>query len=138
MAEQGSVKEFHTDGTVTVCLKRTDACGKCRACLSFGDSEMIVRAKNPDGANVGDVVSLFVDARLYRKAVLLMYVWPLVAALVGAVLGYYGAGLFGGPYVQDMMGFVCALGFAAMAYLLVNAREKHIDSGDELPVARLL
>ncbi|MDR1001113.1 MAG: SoxR reducing system RseC family protein [Clostridiales bacterium] len=136
MAEQGIVKEFHTDGTVTVGLKRTAACNNCQACMAFGSAEMVVRAKNPDGASVGDSVSLFVASRQYHKAVLLMYAWPLVAALLGAVVGFYGAGLFGGQSAQELIGFLCAFGFAALVYLFIHQREKSRNLMDEMPVAR--
>jgi positive regulator of sigma E activity len=97
---------------------------------------MVVRAKNPDGAGVGDLVNLFVSTRQYQKAVLLMYAWPLAAALLGAVAGFYGAGLFAGHNAQELVGFVCAFGFAALVYLFIHRREKRGNLMNETPVAR--
>ena len=75
------VKETYDDGTALVLLVRESACsGDCHKCSGCGAAKetMIVTAENPIRARVGDFVTLTSDTASVMKAVVAVYLLPLV------------------------------------------------------------
>ena len=84
------VKEAHNNGTATVILQRESACsGDCHKCSGCGAQKetMIVSAENPIRADVGDFVTLTSDTASVMKAVLAVYLVPMVLFFAGFALG---------------------------------------------------
>jgi sigma-E factor negative regulatory protein RseC len=78
-------------GTAWVKTTRTNACESCssrHACHAEGPSqEMEVEALNTARAHVGDRIILNISSTSLLKATFLLYVFPVLAMIAGALLG---------------------------------------------------
>jgi len=106
------VHRLHPDGRADIILVRESACsGDCHKCSGCGAAKetMIVTAENPIRAQVGEFVTLTSDTASIMKAVVAVYLVPLVLFFagyaLGAALGISG-GLVGG------LGFFLGVAFA--------------------------
>ena len=107
------IRQIHQDGTATVLCVRESACsGDCHKCSGCGAAKesIFLRADNPIGAKVGDLVKVQSASGPVLKAAAVLYMLPLVLFFggyaLGAALGLSG-GLFG------------ALAFALSIWLIV-------------------
>lgn len=66
---------------------RHNDCENCGACP--GNSAMVLEARNPLGAKVGQRVMIEVQEIGMLKAAFIVYVLPLLAIFAGAIAGYY-------------------------------------------------
>ena len=106
------VHRLHSDGRADIILVRESACsGDCHKCSGCGAQKetMIVTAENPIRAEVGDFVTLSSDTASVMKAVVAVYLMPLVLFFAGYALGH-GMGLSGGWF--GALGFVLGIAFA--------------------------
>ena len=106
------VHRQRSDGRVDVILVRESACsGDCHKCSGCGAQKetMIVPAENPIRAEVGDFVTLTSDTASVMKAVVAVYLIPLVLFFAGYALGH-SLGLSGG--LMGGLGFVLGVAFA--------------------------
>jgi sigma-E factor negative regulatory protein RseC len=100
------------EGRADVILIRESACsGDCHKCSGCGAQKetMIVTADNPIRAEVGDFVTLTSDTASVMKAVVAVYLVPLVMFFAGFALGMILG--WGGPLVGGL-GFLLGLAFA--------------------------
>ena len=106
------VHRLRDDGRADIILVRESACsGDCHKCSGCGAQKetMIVTADNPIRARVGDFVTLSSDTASVMKAVVAVYLVPLVLFFAGYALGdaiHWSGGLMGG------LGFVLGIAFA--------------------------
>ena len=106
------VHRLRDDGRADIILVRESACsGDCHKCSGCGAQKetMIVTADNPIRADVGDLVTLTTDTASVMKAVLAVYLVPLMLFFAGFALGEvlkWGGPLMGG------LGFALGLAFA--------------------------
>ena len=106
------VHRLHEDGRADIILVRESACsGDCHKCSGCGAQKetMIVTADNPIRAEVGDFVTLSSDTASVMKAVVAVYLIPLVLFFAGYALGHslrVSGGLMGG------LGFLLGIAFA--------------------------
>ena len=96
------VRQSYDNGTAQVLLVRESACsGDCHKCSGCGAAKesILLRADNPIGARVGDLVKVASESGPVLKAAAVLYMLPLVLFFagyaLGAALGLSG-GLFGG------------------------------------------
>ena len=54
MAEKGQVTQIKPNNKAVVKMLRTEACAKCRVCMTFSSKEMVMEASNQCGADFGD------------------------------------------------------------------------------------
>ena len=84
------VRRLHPDGRAEVFLVRESACsGDCHKCSGCGAQKetMIVTAENPIRAQVGDFVTLSSDTASVMKAVMAVYLIPMVLFFTGFGIG---------------------------------------------------
>lgn len=88
MEEFAQVVRVLDEKTVEVELRRHSACSHCGQC-SHGSDSQITRFEvgNPVQAKVGDLVLLEMETGSLMKAVVLIYLLPLVNLVIGFVLG---------------------------------------------------
>jgi sigma-E factor negative regulatory protein RseC len=106
------VHRLRDDGRADIILVRESACsGDCHKCSGCGAQKetMIVTADNPIRAEVGDFVTLTSDTASVMKAVVAVYLVPLVMFFAGFALGMTLG--WGGPLVGGL-GFLLGLAFA--------------------------
>lgn len=104
-----------------VATQRQSSCGSCavnKSCGTstvakmFGDREHRVYARNQIQAHEGDTVVVGISEATLLKGSLLLYLMPLLALIVGGLLGELMAGQMG--FDEDLSALVLALaGFAA-------------------------
>ena len=86
--EEGVILELK-DGTAIVKAQRTTSCDKCATkavCQGVSETDMVVEALNPINAKIGDRVYISIGAGTVIKAGALIYLFPLVAFIFGAVI----------------------------------------------------
>jgi sigma-E factor negative regulatory protein RseC len=72
-----------------VSIMRTSACDHCRACsVSSGGRPIHVWAKNPLNAKSGEVVEIELENSAFLSATFIAYTVPLIALLLGILIGY--------------------------------------------------
>ena len=84
------VRQVHRDGTATVLCVRESACsGDCHKCSGCGAAKesILLRADNPIGAQVGDLVKVESETGPVLKAAAVLYMLPLVLFIAGYLLG---------------------------------------------------
>ena len=84
------VKETFDNGTANVLLVRESACsGDCHKCSGCGAAKetLVVTAQNPIGAVRGDLVKVESATGPLMKAVMVLYVLPLILFFLGYWLG---------------------------------------------------
>jgi len=123
MRETGKVIEL-TDGYATISLKRTTACGSCRAC-TIGDDpgEMRVSVKNDCGANVGDKVEIELRSGAFVSAAMILYGIPLAAMLFGFIAGDTVCGMLGFGEARSTVAFVSGMVMLTAVYALIKKLE---------------
>ena len=106
------VHRVREDGRADIILVRESACsGDCHKCSGCGAQKetMIVEADNPIRARVGDFVIVSSDTSSVMKAIVAVYLVPLVLFFAGFGLGMamgWGSFLLGG------LGFGLGVAFA--------------------------
>lgn len=130
--EQGIV--IRTDsGEAWVKTVKSGACEGCTArgaCHSLSDSgEMEVSAINEAGAKVGDRIVLSFETSSLLKATFLLYVFPILLLIIGAVIGQETA-----PYFNfNPSGFSAVIGFAFFfaAVLVIKVKANKLAKKNE-------
>ena len=104
LEERGIVVAVAENGQVSVVTQRQSACGSCQSETSCGTNlladsskqqQTIVVNANGHHLAINDVVLLVVADSVIWQGMLLLYVWPLMALIVGGVLGQVVAGELG-------------------------------------------
>ena len=92
------------DGFVMVQTRRGSACGQCASKKDCGSSTSTsdrgrafteIRIATTLSVEVGDTVVLGIDESALVKGALLLYLFPLIAMLVGGIIGDYGSRALG-------------------------------------------
>lgn len=114
--EQGGCGRCHEEG----------GCGGQHLTQMFCSGPKTYRVANPGAAVVGERVTVAIGAGNLRRTANLAYVFPLLMAVAGAVLGASLAGDFGA-----IVGMLSSL---ALAFLYVKARSRSVlDSESDQP-----
>ena len=106
-----SVRRLLPDGMAEVIRVRESACsGDCHKCSGCGAAQqkVLLKARNPIGAQPGDMVVVTSETKTVLKAAAVLYMLPLVFFILGYLLGDIGA-----------LGLALSLGFASGAMLYV-------------------
>ncbi len=95
---------------IKVRMERKSACGNCNMCgFKQGDMHVDLHCENTVGANVGDKVEMEIETSTVIISASIVYLIPLVCALVGFLIAYL-AGVselaqFGGLMIGVAVGF---------------------------------
>ena len=112
------------DGTAWVTTSRSSSCQGCSsrgAChASENEKEMEVRAVNAAGARVGQRVVVSFQTKSLLKVSFLLYVFPVIAMLFGAILGQETAPMAG--IDPGVFSIVCGFLFFFLSVLVVRSR----------------
>jgi sigma-E factor negative regulatory protein RseC len=128
MAEQiGIVTEIDPGGWAHVLTDRKGACGGChsnqgggcRSCLAGAKFES--RVTNPLGAKPGDVVRVSLRSKDFFKGAAMLYLFPVVALLVGALVGPWILGLVGvAPTAGAIFGALAGIVIAGLCLVRLD------------------
>jgi sigma-E factor negative regulatory protein RseC len=105
--------------------KRSSMCDGCHSggfCKALGGgSDMEVAARNSVGAKVGDEVRVSVASKTFLKASFLVYMVPVAALILGALLGSrLGSSLYPGVK-SELLSVVCGLMLFFLSFVLMRA-----------------
>ncbi len=89
--EVGTIVELKSKSVAAVLCKKSSLCEHCASaglCHMGEDSRsMLVEAHNTVGAEVGDRVRLVTSTRSFLQSSFILYIVPLVALIIGAIIG---------------------------------------------------
>lgn len=108
--------------TAWVKTTRSSSCKSCSArnscSIQDNGKSVHVEALNLAGARTGDQVVLFVEGGFLLKAAFLMYVFPIICMLAGALLGAYLAEPWG--WSETSLSMLLAFGAFALSFTIVR------------------
>lgn len=117
-------------------IRRREACGECRACLSgMTEKDMDIEAKNLCDAEVGDWVELELQENAFFNAVMVMYGLPLVGFIAGVLLGYFAVPMVLPMISPALSGIVVGALGIFVAYLWIRSQNHRWESGKYRPLA---
>ena len=128
MATEEGIIEKAFENKAVVRIQRNSACAHCQtkgACEMLSDKEMRIEVSNRLHAKDGDRVEISIPTRSLLKMSLFVYFLPIVALVIGAVLGGEFAEVFRlTPTTGSISGGAVLM---AAAYFLL----KHLNRGAE-------
>lgn len=129
MAEVGQVIEVVNEKRLVIKLSRQEACGKCKACtVGLQEKDMLLEAENLCEAKLDDFVEIYLEKSSFLKAVLIMYTIPLLAFLLGLLIGYLLT-------KNELIIFGVGLAFMAIVFIAIRANEHRFNSAEYRPMA---
>lgn len=105
MREEGRIIKVEGD-LAQVEVERKSACRACGLCSLRRGNTMIAEAENTIGAKVGERVRIEIPSSLILKGAFLFYTLPLVALILGMVLGIKITNLQTGGLILGFFFFV--------------------------------
>lgn len=132
--EQGQVVKLLSANKVQIKVPRKSACESCvqkSFCHPFGRDHMLIEALNPIQARPGQEVEIKMALENPKKAVAILYLIPLLALIIGAVLGN-SWDPFGH---KDASAVVFSLGFLILSYAGIQrySRSKSLSEPEDQP-----
>lgn len=116
-------------GSVDVRVARTEACANCSHCTRVGKDGMVITdVRNDLGAGEGDRVEVEIPPGTDLRAGVYAYILPVVALLVGYVLGYTVGKLAG--WDADLTGAALGILGVAGGMLGMRSRARKVLSSD--------
>lgn len=119
--EEGVVEEVQGEKA----LIRTDRHSMCAQCVAKGycqmlggGKEMLSEARNPIGAQPGDIVKVGIPEGTVAKASFIIYMVPAIGLVGGASLGYYAARL----YSLDINGVTLIASLAGLGVAMIAVK----------------
>ncbi|MBW1968707.1 MAG: SoxR reducing system RseC family protein [Deltaproteobacteria bacterium] len=130
--EEGIVFKIDSQ-TAWVKTIKTSSCKTCAArssCHSLGGGkEMEVEAINRAGAKVGQKVVLSFDTSPLLKATFMLYVFPIIAMVVGAFIGQKMATFLN--FDASMLSAIMGFSFFGLTILFVKSRGNKLAKKEE-------
>ena len=115
--------------------KRSSMCDGCHSggfCKTLGGgSDMEVAAKNEVGAKVGDEVKVTVASKTFLKASFLVYMVPVTALILGALLGTKVGSTLSPEANSDLFPVIFGLMLFLLSFVLMKLWAKGIKGGGQ-------
>lgn len=125
--EVGIVVEI--DGKIAkVRASRHGDCDNCGACP--GDSAMVVDAQNPISAKAGELVAFEIPEANMLQAAFVVYIMPLIAIFIGALLGGIIANRFG--QTVNSFRIVGAIVVFVLSVIGIKLYDKFVKSNEKM------
>jgi len=135
--ESGQVVEVREGGTAVVLCQKNSMCAHCASadsCLSSADSgSKLVEAANPLGARAGQTVRLSISSRVFLKSSFVVYIVPLIALIVGAVLGQFTATWLDNGIDPNLLAAILGCAFLVGAFLVIRVGSRALRSEGYMP-----
>ncbi|MCX7719729.1 MAG: SoxR reducing system RseC family protein [Dictyoglomus thermophilum] len=112
----------------------SEACHSCGLC-KVDEDNLTLNAIDECNARIGDFVVVEVERKDFFQATFLIYLFPLIAFILGVIVGY----LTGERYNFDpqLLGFIIGLLFTLMSYPLIRLIYKRLSKKQKfIPVAK--
>lgn len=137
MEESGTIVELKANQIAVVLCQKTSACNHCvskSSCISGDDKgSMQVDAHNPLDAKIGDRVKLVTSSRVFLRSSFLLYIVPLIALVIGAVIGQtVGERMPQGPD-PNLLAAIIGCAFLAGSFLTIRIGTRALPPEDYMP-----
>lgn len=125
-----------TNANLKTALIKTVRAGACESCSSrkscgtaHSHNEITVAVKNTIGVKEGDHVVIGLETRPMLYLTFLLYVFPILLMIIGAVFGNYMAPTFNfNPSVASM---ICGFSCFGFAFYIIRQKHKTLSQKDE-------
>ncbi|MCL2708296.1 MAG: SoxR reducing system RseC family protein [Defluviitaleaceae bacterium] len=135
MHEYGEVIEVN-GGEATLLMKRTKACGSCRACRGgIAREDWRVTVKNECGAEVSDRVKVELRTEAFLKAAVMLYGLPAAGLIAGIFAGDFICGLAGYGDYGAPIGIASGIALVVAIYAAAKLTEPKWRDKGYVPVA---
>ena len=124
MITHGTVIE--KNGSVSKVKIGGDACQGCGKCGKF--RQKVITAHDTTNALIGDSVTLEVDDSKYKLSILLLYILPLIALIIGVFVGFYIISPLIDNISVDIISVGCGIIFTVIVYLILRVFRNKFDS----------
>jgi sigma-E factor negative regulatory protein RseC len=135
--ETGNIIELKTADVALVLCQKNSACAHCSAegvCHPGESGEArTVEVYNPIGAQVGDQVRLSVTTRSFLSSSFLLYIVPLIALIVGAVIGKEIAPFIENGLDANVLSAIIGTGLMALSFVGIRIATRLMDKKDYMP-----
>lgn len=136
MAEKGQVTQVKPNNTAVVRMLRTEACAKCRVCMTFSSKEMVLEAINQCNAVPGEWVELELKQDGFFNAIMIMYAFPCAGLLVGILLGYFGLSNMITGINRELLSFICGLIGLLICHFVIKKNNYRWENNEKyIPIA---
>jgi sigma-E factor negative regulatory protein RseC len=125
LKETGVVIEL-VDSRAKVAMPQTRACKNCNLCLMHENTGMVTEAWNNLGAKVGDRVCVHVPDRGRITGTFVLFLVPVLALLLGLVLGLWAAEQLGLRQHASLGAGIAAVIFLIPSFFLVRWYDRRL------------
>jgi sigma-E factor negative regulatory protein RseC len=132
MTEKGKVISIQ-NGVALVELQPGEKCGQCCACsLGGAGGKSSLEIKAPDGLRPGHEVTLEIDPAEIVKSSWTLFIFPLIALIVGAAAGPDVMRILGMRIPSDLASILLGVLFLGLAFLAAFHRSRSLDCRQKL------
>lgn len=135
--ETGTVIQLKAADIAMVLCQKNSACAHCSAegVCNPGDTGQArtVEAYNSVGAQVGDQVRLSVSTRSFLRSSFLLYIVPLIALIIGAIIGQEIAPLLENGLDANALSAIMGTVLMALSFLIIRMSNKRLSKKDYMP-----
>ncbi len=129
MLEKARVTATH-DNMARIMVLRSEMCGTCDACPVSKGEEFYMEVYNEAGAKEGDDVEVEMENNNFLNASLIVYGIPLLALILGILLGYFAYPVLGLGKPNEIVTVLTGFIFTAVSYMLIRHFEPHFKEND--------
>ncbi len=123
--EEGTITEIHED-TATVQFDKSSACIRCKAGCMERSGAMVTEALNLAGARAGDTVRLEFNQKAALNASLAVFGIPLLALLLGVILGNVIANQAGYQNHNQLLSIGVGAILFFLSFIPLRAYDRHV------------
>ncbi|MFC1496397.1 SoxR reducing system RseC family protein [Candidatus Margulisiibacteriota bacterium] len=120
MKETGKIIKMVVD-IAEVEIEPSAACVRCKGCQVVSSGKMLLLAKNEIGAKVGDKIQVEIPESESIKASFLIFIFPLIALIVGYFIGVR-------LFVLEVFGIMFAIMFLGLSFLCLRLYDQLLKS----------
>lgn len=138
MVEEEGIIVNVIDGRAIVKAQRSGMCGSCSAsksCHMEGEKDMMIEARNPVEAKVGQRVKIALASRSILYASIVIYLIPLMSLFIGALAGRWVAIGLNYAINQEISEATVGIIFLVASFLILRMYFKKIEGNpDFIPI----
>ena len=111
-------------------IQRSSACDRCVACkFGYRSNEMLITIPYLLDAKPGDQVELSLDSTQFVKASAVMYLFPLLALVLGVLIGYLTGDMLG--IERQLWAAMTGIIFTVLSFILIRAMEPRLKKSEQ-------
>ncbi|MBI4654665.1 MAG: SoxR reducing system RseC family protein [Nitrospirae bacterium] len=127
--ETGVVKQVEGN-TARVLVQRKSECEKCASAgiCEPAQGGMEIEALNPIHAQVGQKVKVSIKPQAYLKGTMIVYAFPLIALITGAIIGKNIGDAYFKEVNSDLTAAILGFIFLAITFIIIKLWSKKVET----------